>query len=96
MPLLSSNNAETLLTAALGSMGIVIFPDWLVGDHLQTGNLVRLLEEYEAGINPAPQQIAAIYPNTRHPPLNVRAVIDYFLEVYGSSLYWQRDATPGT
>jgi len=95
MPLLSSNNAETLLTAALGGMGIVLFPDWLVGDHLQTGNLVRLLEEYEAGINPAPQQIAAIYPNTRHPPLNVRAVIDYFVDVYGSPLYWQRDTTPG-
>lgn len=93
MPLLSSNNAESLLTAALGGMGIVLFPDWLMGDHLQTGKLVRMLEEYEAGINPAPQQIAAIYPNTRHPPLNVRAVIDYFVEVYGSPLYWQRDVS---
>ncbi len=93
MPLLSSNNAETLLTAALGGMGMVLFPDWLTGDHLRTGKLVRLLEEYEAGINPVPQQIAAIYPNTRHPPLSVRAVIDYFVEVYGSPLYWQREAS---
>ena len=91
MPLLSSNNAETLLTAALDGMGIVLFPDWLMGDHLQTGRLVRLLDNYEAGINPSPQQIAAIYPNTRHPPLSVRAVIDYFVEVYGSPLYWQRE-----
>lgn len=93
MPLLSSNNAETLLTAALGGMGMVLFPDWLTGDHLRTGKLIRLLEEYEAGINPVPQQIAAIYPNTRHPPLSVRAVIDYFVEVYGSPLYWQREAS---
>lgn len=90
VPLLSSNNAETLLTAALGGMGMVLFPDWLTGDHLQNGNLVRLLENYDAGINPVPQQIAAIYPNTRHPPLNVRVVIDYFVEVYGAPLYWQR------
>lgn len=94
-PLLSSNNAESLLTAALGGMGIVLFPDWLVGDHLQQGSLVRLLPEYETGINPAPQHIAAIYPNTRHPPLNVRAVIDYFIEVYGSPLYWQRQEKRG-
>lgn len=95
VPLLSSNNAETLLTAALGGMGIVLFPDWLTGDHLQNGNLVRLLDDYDAGINPAPQQIAAIYPNTRHPPLNVRVVIDYFVEVYGSPLYWQRAVSTG-
>ena len=93
--LLSSNNAETLLTAALDGMGMVLFPDWLTGDHLRKGNLVRLLEEYEAGINPVPQQIAAIYPHTRHPPLNVRAVIDYFVDVYGAPLYWQRDAPVG-
>ncbi|MDT0177746.1 LysR substrate-binding domain-containing protein [Enterobacter sp. BRE11] len=92
-PLLSSNNAETLLTAALGGMGMVLFPDWLTGDHLRTGKLVRLLEEYEAGISPVPQHIAAIYPNTRHPPRSVRAVIDYFVEVYGSPLYWQREAS---
>jgi len=90
MPLLSSNNAESLLTAALGGMGVVLFPDWLIGDYLRSGKLVRLLEEYEAALNPAPQQIAAIYPNTRHPPLSVRAVIDYFVEVYGEPLYWQR------
>jgi DNA-binding transcriptional LysR family regulator len=29
-PLMLSNNAETLLIAALGGMGIVLFPDWLI------------------------------------------------------------------
>ncbi|WP_228152172.1 MFS transporter, partial [Acinetobacter baumannii] len=33
--------------------------------------------------------IAAIYPNVRHPPLNIRAVIDYFTEIYGDTPYWQ-------
>lgn len=87
--LLTSNNAETLLTAALGGMGMVLFPDWLIGDCLKKGELVRLLPGYEAAIKTEPQPIAAIYPNTRHPPLNVRTVIDYFVEVYGSPLYWE-------
>ncbi len=89
--LLTSNNAETLLTAALGGMGLVLFPDWLMGDSLKKGDLVRLLPDYEAAINTEPQHIAAIYPNTRHPPLSVRVVIDYFVEVFGSPPYWQLD-----
>lgn len=30
-------------------------------------------------INTEQLNIAAIYPNARHPPLNVRAVIDYYV-----------------
>ncbi|HEY0923133.1 LysR family transcriptional regulator [Rheinheimera pacifica] len=87
--LLASNNAETLLISALKGMGIVLFPDWLLGDCLKKGELVKLLPDYDAAINTEPQHIAAIYPHVRHPPLNVRATIDYFAEVYGSPLYWQ-------
>lgn len=89
--LLTSNNAESLLTSALGGMGMVLFPDWLIGDSLKKGQLVRVMDGFEVAIKTEPQHVAAIYPNARHPPLNVRAVIDYFVEVYGSPLYWQFD-----
>ncbi len=88
-PLLSSNNAESLMTAALHGMGIVLFPDWLIGEALKNGDLIKLLPEYEVAIKSQPQHIAAIYPNVRHPPLNIRAVIDYFAEIYGDTPYWQ-------
>ena len=88
-PLMTSNNAETLLVAALGGMGIVLFPDWLVSERLKSGELVSLLPEHECGINTEPQTLAAIYPHTRHPPLNVRAVIDYYVALFGTPLYWQ-------
>lgn len=87
--ILTSNNADTLLTAALTGMGLVLFPDWLIGESLQQGKLVRLLPHYDAAIKTEPQCIAAIYPNVRHPPLNVRVLIDYFVETFGSPLYWQ-------
>jgi DNA-binding transcriptional LysR family regulator len=87
--LLTSNNAESLLTSALGGMGMVLFPDWLIGDSIKKGDLLRVMVNFEAAINTEPQHIAAIYPNARHPPLNVRAVIDYFVEVFGTPLYWQ-------
>ena len=86
---MTSNNAESLLTAALGGMGIVLFPDWLIGDRLQRGELVALLPEMACAINTEPLNIAAIYPHARHPPLNVRAVIDYYVERFGTPLYWQ-------
>lgn len=87
--LFMSNNAESLLVSALKGMGIVLFPDWLIGDHLKSGKLVKLLPDYEAAIKTTPQHVAAIYPNTRHISLNVRTLIDYFAEVYGEPLYWQ-------
>lgn len=87
--LLTSNNAESLLTSALGGMGMVLFPDWLIGDSLKKGALVRVMEKYQGAIKTEPQHVAAIYPNVRHPPLNVRAVIDYYVEVFGTPLYWQ-------
>lgn len=86
---MTSNNAEALLTAALSDMGLVLFPDWLIGDCLKSGTLVKILPDYEVAIHAEAQQISAIYPNARHPPLNVRAVIDYYLEVFGTPLYWQ-------
>lgn len=89
VPLLASNNAESLMTAALNGMGIVLFPDWLIGEALKDGKLIKLLPQYEASIKSQPQHIAAIYPNVRHPPLNIRVIIDYFAEVYGSPPYWQ-------
>jgi DNA-binding transcriptional LysR family regulator len=90
-PLMSSNNAETLLIAALGGMGIVLFPDWLIGDQLKRGELVVLLPDLDKSIKTESQNIAAIYPNTRHPSLNVRAIIDYYLDAFGSPLYWQSE-----
>ncbi|BBV86826.1 LysR family transcriptional regulator [Enterobacter kobei] len=86
---MTSNNAESLLTAALGGMGIILFPDWLIGDRLQRGELVALLPEMACAINTEPLNIAAIYPHARHPPLNVRAVIDYYVERFGTPPYWQ-------
>ncbi|QCR38221.1 LysR family transcriptional regulator [Nissabacter sp. SGAir0207] len=87
--LLTSNNADSLLTAALDGMGIVLFPDWLVGDRVKKGELVKLLPEHEAAINTEPLHIAAIYPHARHPPLSVRAVIDHYIAAFGTPLYWQ-------
>ena len=70
-------------------MGIVFFPDRLIGEHFKNGTLIKLLPNYNTAIKKTPQHVMAIYPNTRHVSLNVRQIIDYFSEVYGSPLYWE-------
>lgn len=37
-PLMTSNNADALLTSAIGGMGIVLFPDWMVSGRCTTGH----------------------------------------------------------
>lgn len=89
IPTLVSNNAETLLLGALSDMGIVLFPDWLIGEKLKAGTLISILDSFEPTIKVGSQNITAIYPNSKQPPLNVRVCIDYFSEVYGSPVYWK-------
>lgn len=87
--LLASNNAETLLHTALDGLGIVLFPDWLIGQYLRSGELVRVLPDLDWAVNTQDQYVAAVYPNTRHPSVKVRAVIEYFSEYFGKPPYWQ-------
>ena len=89
-PRLASNNADALLTAALGGLGVVLFPDWMVNEAMGAGRLIQLMPHYSAAIGSSPSPVSAIYPHARHPSLNVRAVIDYFIDVFGTPLYWQR------
>lgn len=88
-PRLASNDALTLLTAAATGMGVVLFPDWLLGDSIKKGALVPLATGYEVAIQTEQQHVAAIYPHSRYAPFAVRAVIDYFVDVFGQPLYWQ-------
>lgn len=88
-PAFVSNNADTLLSTTLNGMGLALFPDWLSYEYVKRGELVILLEGYQSSTTLEAQQIAAIWPNTRRPPLKVRTVIDFFIEKFGSPAYWR-------
>lgn len=88
---LTSNNAETLVVAALGDAGIVMMPDWQIGEHLHAGKLVRVLPDYRVSTRPEEQVIAMLYPHTRFLPLSIRTVIDFFVGKFGSPPYWKYD-----
>lgn len=75
-PCISTNNGDTCRAAALAGQGIVLQPDFVVGDDLEAGRLVELLPEYSAG----ELGVHAVYPSRRHVPPKVRALISFLAE----------------
>lgn len=68
-----TNSGDTCRVAALNHQGIVLQPDFLVGEDLNRGDLVEVMPDYrgrEIGIY-------AVYPARAHVPLKTRRLIDY-------------------
>jgi len=68
-----ADNSATLRAFALTGQGVAILPQWLIQEDLDAGRLQRLLADYRF----AQQGVYALYPDTRHLPLKVRAFIDF-------------------
>ncbi|PTR34975.1 DNA-binding transcriptional LysR family regulator [Luteibacter sp. OK325] len=86
-----SNNAETLVSAAESSLGIVLFPTWLFqSGSFRKGRLVKLLTNWESSVEAEPPGIHLVSPENRSRSRKVRVVRDFLLEHIGSPPYWDR------
>ncbi|GAA6185876.1 MULTISPECIES: LysR substrate-binding domain-containing protein [Alteromonadaceae] len=70
------NSGFGLVDAALKGLGIVQLPDYYVQEHLQSGELITLLDHYRE----PDEGIWAIYPQNRHLSPKVRLLVDYLAE----------------
>lgn len=84
-PALCSNNVETLIKACLDGAGIVLFPYWLIGTYLASGELIPLMTDYEVGNETEKTYISAVYANTKYTPLNTRVVLDFFAQKFSTA-----------
>lgn len=73
---LRANNGDVLREAALAGMGIVLQPDFLVGDDLAAGRLLRVLPDWQV---PA-IGVYAVYASRSHLAPKVRSFIDWLVE----------------
>jgi DNA-binding transcriptional LysR family regulator len=71
-PRFTSNDLLLLLTAALQGTGITLLPDYVAGDALKTGQLVRVLPGWSAPST----EIRAIIPKHRAPDIALCALLD--------------------
>jgi DNA-binding transcriptional LysR family regulator len=73
---LAANNGDALRAAAVGGLGIVVLPDFIVADDLASGRLVHLLADWRTPEFP----IQAVWPPQRHPSPKLRAFVDFLAE----------------
>ena len=79
------NNSEALLQLAIGGMGIVMFPTYVLGHHLKSGRLKVILPDSVA--NPDMSLYVTYLPNRYMQP-KVRAFIDHLMEHFGPRPHW--------
>ena len=74
---LVTDSGDLMRAAAVAGLGISQATWWLFKDELASGQLVPVLERYEAEAEP----ISILFPAHRHVPAKVRAVADFLLEI---------------
>ncbi|MYN17621.1 LysR family transcriptional regulator [Rugamonas sp. FT107W] len=81
-----TNNGDTARAAALGGLGVIWQPSFLVGADLRAGKLVRVLPEYHM----PDIDVLAVYPSRRHLSAKVRVMIDFLVEQFAGVPPWDR------
>lgn len=73
VPRLELNHSLGLRDAALLGVGIVLLPDFIVGEDLRQGRLIRLLPDWHISTI----QLQAVYPANRHIAVKVRRFVSF-------------------
>jgi DNA-binding transcriptional LysR family regulator len=77
-PRIRTNSGDTCRAAALEHQGIILQPDFLVGQDLKRGTLVELMPAYrsiELGIH-------AVYPSRKYLPMKTRRLVDFLVDSF--------------
>lgn len=82
-----ANNGESIRDAAIAGLGISILPVFIVAKALASGQLINALPN----AYPVADTIYAVYPQNRHLPAKVRAVIDHLVAVFEGDPPWERE-----
>jgi len=83
-PYLKASTGEFLKDAAVEGQGIILLPSFIVYKEIERGTLVQLFKEYKL----PPLNAYAIYPQTRHLSLRVRAFVDFLVKRFEETPYW--------
>jgi DNA-binding transcriptional LysR family regulator len=84
-PVLISEGVRSTREAVRAGLGVAVLPDWLIREELLSGQLVRVLPQWNAKDLP----VHVVYVGARLLPTRVRAFIDfavsYMTEEFGSN-----------
>lgn len=74
------NDAEAYVACALQGFGLIQAPRYMVLPHLQSGELVEVLPQWQPSSHP----ISVVYLHNRHLSPKVRAFVDWIAELFAS------------
>ena len=77
---LCANNGEVIRDAARAGLGFAHLPTFIVGDDIDNGRLVSVLDEYR----PPAAGVHTVYPGHRQPSLAVRAFADFMRSTFAT------------
>ncbi|MCV2403545.1 LysR family transcriptional regulator [Marinomonas sp. C2222] len=82
-----ADHGEAVKDACVQGLGLTICSTWIAYEELRKGSLVKVLTDFPLV---SETDIWAVYPSSRQLAPKVRAFIDYFSSVYGTSPYWDK------
>lgn len=86
---LQTNSTEALQAAAIGGLGLVLLPTWLIGRDLQEGRLRAVMCDHVVSPTALDTAIHAVYPHNRNLSVKVRAFVDFLVEKFSPRPYWE-------
>lgn len=81
-----ANNGDFLCELAVAGQGIVRQPTFIAYRYIESGQLVPILRSYDWIASNA----YAVYPQTRHLSLRVRAFVDFLAQRFEGVPYWDK------
>lgn len=83
---LFADDGEALVAAAVAGLGLILVPEWLVGDEIGGGRLVEVLADYAA--DPEKTPVYAVYAPGPYVPPKVRAFSDFLAARFAPANAW--------
>jgi len=84
---LSANEATVLTQAARTDAGIALQPTYLVGPLIRSGELIRLLPDWQ----PPDLTIWGVYLSRQHVPATLRTLLDFLVRRFEGQPHWDKD-----
>jgi len=81
------DNGEAVRDASVDGLGITMCSTWCAFEKLRSGELVQILKKYPLKSD---AEIWAVYPSMRLLAPKVRVFIDYFIQYFGETPYWDQ------
>ncbi len=79
------NNGDAMEVVARGGVGIALLPAFIVHQSIKSGELVRILQDFDLGCDP----VSAVYPHNRHVSAKVRTFVEFLVEQFRRDVPWQ-------